>query len=32
MLHLDELRKPDCDYMQRHLDNKNKLVLLGGSE
>ncbi len=27
VLHLDELRKPDCDYVQRHLDRKHMLVL-----
>lgn len=25
---LRELWKPDCDYVQRHLDNKDKLILL----
>ena len=29
MLNLTELRKPDCDYMQRHLDNQHKLRLNG---
>lgn len=29
LLNLDTLRKPDCDYMQRHLANKDKLILLG---
>lgn len=26
MLNLDELFKPDCDYLTRHIDNKHKLV------
>jgi len=25
MVNLDELRAPDCDYMRRHLDNKDRL-------
>jgi len=28
VLHLDRLMAPDCDYMQRHLDNQHKLIPL----
>ena len=27
MLNLDQLARPDCNYMQRHLDNQDKLIL-----
>lgn len=28
MLNYDSLSRPDCNYVQRHLDNKDKLILL----
>lgn len=28
VLNYDELARPDCDYLQRHLDNRDRLVLL----
>lgn len=31
MLHLDELRQPDCDYMRRHLNNLDRLRPAGGT-
>lgn len=30
MLNLDELMRPDCAYLQRHLDNKHRLRLAKG--
>lgn len=27
-LNLDELGRPDCDYVKRHLENSNRLILL----
>lgn len=32
MLHLDRLMAPDCDYMQRHLDNQHRLIPLDTKE
>lgn len=29
LLHLDELRRPDCNYMQRHLENTDRLRPIG---
>lgn len=29
LLNLDELMKPDCDYMRRHLENKDRLRPIG---
>lgn len=29
MLNLDELMRPDCDYVARHLSNKHRLRLIG---
>lgn len=29
LLNLDELMRPDCDYKQRHLDNKHRLRPIG---
>lgn len=29
MLNLDTLTRPDCNYMQRHLDNQDKLIQIG---
>lgn len=29
MLHLDELMRPDCDYVARHKANSDKLILIG---
>jgi hypothetical protein len=29
MLNLDELMRPDCDYMRRHINNKHKLRPIG---
>jgi hypothetical protein len=32
LLHLDELSKPDCDYVRRHLGNQHKLRPAGGKD